>query len=917
MHCSVEVEHTEVEGMPHVRNKTEQHTNEVELRKYEEYWRSITEDSPEYIIILDTDYTIRFINHSVPDLTEKEVIGKPYLDFIPPDYHKIVLDCFERVIKSGKPDRYETKYISVEGETQFFDVRISPLTGEEGNITGLVSISNNITERKKMEEALRESEERYRSLSEAAFEAIFISEKGVCLEQNPTAEKMFGYTSSEAIGRMGTEWIVPEDREMVMNNMLSGYEEPYEATALRKDGSTFPSEIQAKMMHYKGRDVRVTALNDITKRKHAEDKLKRSEERYRSIFESAANLITSIDSEGIIVDCNDRINAFLGYTKKEIIGNSMGKIIHPDYMEKAAESLNEILQTGFSYDKEYTMIKKDGELIDVIINSSGLNKADGGYERTICIINDITERKKAEKALRESDNKFRLIAERIFDVIFMADLDAVISYVSPSVERVFGYSPAELIGSNISKFVPVAVLPDVISTFQTTAQGLPVENVQSEFIKKNGSVACVEINALPIHKDGKIVGAQAIVHDITVRKDTEKQLRLAQKMESVGRLAGGVAHDFNNMLGVILGHTEMALEQVDPDRPLYDHLTEIRLAAERSADLTRQLLAFARKQTVTPRVLNLNEIVGGMHKMLQRLIGEDIDLSWLPGGDLWSIRMDPSQIDQIMANLCVNARDAIAGVGVVTIDTANTTPDEAYCADYPGFVPGEYVLLSISDDGCGMDKEILGNLFEPFFTTKGIGEGTGLGLSMVYGIVKQNDGFIYVQSEPGQGTTFKIYLPRYEVSTAPIQSSSTAKPLQPGHETILLVEDEPAILHLTKMMLEQHGYKVLVALTPGEAIRLAGELQGEINLLITDVVMPQMNGRDLAKKLLSVHPNIKRLFMSGYTADVIAHHGVLDEGVHFIQKPFTNQDLAVKVHEALYGERGKACPPPSPEYSED
>ncbi len=311
------------------------------------------------------------------------------------------------------------------------------------------------------------------------------------------------------------------------------------------------------------------------------------------------------------------------------------------------------------------------------------------------------------------------------------------------------------------------------------------------------------------------------------------------------------------------------------------------------------MLAFARKQTIIPVVLDLNQTVESMLKMLRRLIGEDIDLAWLPEAGLCPVKMDPVQVDQILANLCVNARDAIADVGKVTIETGNAVFDETYCADHAGFVAGEYVLLAVSDDGCGMDKETLDQIFEPFFTSKGVGQGTGLGLSTVYGIVKQNNGFINVYSEPGKGTTFRIYLPRYAGQAVDTQQEKAAEiPLSRG-ETVLVVEDEPALLTMDKMMLEKLGYRVLAAGTPGEAIRLAEEHAGEIHLLITDVVMPEMNGRDLAERLQSLYPGMKILFMSGYTADVIAHRGVLDEGVNFIQKPFSMKDLAVKVREAL------------------
>lgn len=385
------------------------------------------------------------------------------------------------------------------------------------------------------------------------------------------------------------------------------------------------------------------------------------------------------------------------------------------------------------------------------------------------------------------------------------------------------------------------------------------------------------------------------------RVKLQQQLTQAQKMESVGRLAGGVAHDFNNMLSVILGHAEMASLQVTPDQPLYSDLQEIRKAADRSSNLTRQLLAFARKQTILPKVLDLNETVAGMLKMLQRLIGEDIQLNWQPDMALWPIKVDPSQIDQILANLCVNARDAIQSIGEITIETRNRVLDVEFCDDHPGYLPGEYVLLAISDNGCGMDKEILDKLFEPFFTTKGLGKGTGLGLATVYGIVKQNNGFIIVSSEPGQGTAFSIYMPRYQGKSEQLVTGRTSELTRNHHETILLVEDEPAILKMAANMLESLGFTVFAAPSPSEAFSLAADYNGVIHLLITDVIMPEMTGRDLAQSLQALYPSIKCLFMSGYTADVIAHHGVLDEGVHFLHKPFSLDQLITKVNEVLEG----------------
>lgn len=387
----------------------------------------------------------------------------------------------------------------------------------------------------------------------------------------------------------------------------------------------------------------------------------------------------------------------------------------------------------------------------------------------------------------------------------------------------------------------------------------------------------------------------------TAQKKLQEQFIQAQKMESVGRLAGGVAHDFNNMLSVILGNVEMALEQVGPHQRIHEDLKEIRAAALRSADLTRQLLAFARRQTVAPKILNLNDTIEGMLKMLKRLIGEDIDLTWLPSSEIWPVMIDPAQIDQILANLCVNARDAINDVGKITIETGNTIFNESYCADHLGFVVGEYALLVLSDDGSGMKRDILTHIFEPFFTTKKAGEGTGLGLATVYGIVKQNNGFINVYSEPGSGTTFKIYLPRYQGDVVEVKREEVVEIPQARGETILIVEDEPSILNMGKRMLESLGYEVLTAHSPDEALGEAARHQGAIHLLLTDVVMPEMNGRELAERILATEPRMQCLFMSGYTANVIARHGVLKEGVRFIQKPFSKKDLAIKVREVLDG----------------
>ena len=526
---------------------------------------------------------------------------------------------------------------------------------------------------------------------------------------------------------------------------------------------------------------------------------------------------------------------------------------------------------------------------------------------------DITEQRQSERALWESEARYRSIFEGAVEGIYQTSLEGKSLAANPALATMLGY---ELNHGAISEIVDsghqVWADPDGRVRFtQLVLEKGVVRGYECQFVRKDGRKIWVSLNGLAVRgRDGQATHFQGFIEDITARKQAEEEKHLlqaqlvqAQKMESVGRLAGGVAHDFNNNLAVIMGHVEMALDQLDPAEPIHTDLEQIRKATQRSADLTRQLLAFARKQTVAPKVLNLNEAVAGVLKMLRRLLGEDIDLDWQPGADLWLIKVDPSQIDQILVNLCVNARDAISDVGRLTIETGNCALDADFVATHAGAVPGEYVRLAVTDSGCGMDHETQAHLFEPFFTTKGLGKGTGLGLATVYGSVKQNSGFIDFHSEIGQGTTFTIYLPRH-MRVVEEQPERAAQSGEHGRATILLVEDEPAVLRIAKTMVERLGYTVLTAGSAGEAMRVAREHKGPIHLLMTDVIMPDMNGRDLATDLQSVSPETKCLFMSGYTADVIADHGILNEGVAFIQKPFSAGELGAKVRQLLKDQTG-------------
>ncbi|HAR32915.1 MAG TPA: hypothetical protein DCR95_02170 [Desulfobacter sp.] len=654
----------------------------------------------------------------------------------------------------------------------------------------------------------------------------------------------------------------------------------------------------SEKLTYEELEKRIQELENIElEYKHFREVLQENEKQISSIFRSAPIGIGSVVNR-ILSKVNDRLCKMTGYDESEMIGQS-ARMLYPSDKEFELVGLEKYAQMAdhATGTVETRWQKKDGTIMDVLLSSTPVDLQDQSKGVTFTAL-DITDRKQAENELNHAHEKLLTILDSIDSTVYVADMDTCeILFMNKRMINDFG-------GDKTGDIC--------YSAFRNNSE--PCECcTNDQLIDKDGNPAGVHIweGKNPVTgkyyinydraiewTDARLVRMQ-IAADITDLKKMESQLIQAQKMEAVGRLAGGVAHDFNNMLSVILGKTEMALEDIDPNQTLYADLEEIRTAAQRSADVTRQLLAFARKQTIAPKVINLNSTIESILKMLRRLIGENIDLIWLPNEEIWPVRIDPSQLAQILENLSVNARDAIADVGKLIIETGKTTFDEAYCADHSGFVPGDFVQLTVSDNGCGINQETLQNVFEPFYTTKDVGKGTGLGLATVYGIVKQNDGFINAYSEPDQGTIFRIYLPRYLAETE-ILEKKTSDTINPdGAETILLVEDEPSILRMTRMMLERMGYKVLGAGTPGGAIALAREYAGQIHLLMTDVVMPEMNGRDLAGNLLVLYPDLKRLFMSGYTANLIAQHGLLAEGVNFIQKPFSREQLGKKVRDAL------------------
>jgi len=774
-----------------------------------------------------------------------------------------------------------------------------------------------------------------RTILDTALDGLMVTDaEGRLIDVNSAYCDMVGYGRDELLGmRVSDLEAVETPAETAAHIELlraRGFDR-FDSRHRRKDGTVILVEVSARASGLR-EGLMVASFRDVTAARRAEETLRGSEAQLARKVADLQAVLDAVPAAVYITHDRDsrhmetnrfgaemlRVPPGANISKSAPPGGPPlpfkatkdGKEIPPDQLPVQLAASRGIALRDYEFDIDFG----DGAVIQLLGNVTPFLADDGTPAGAVGTFLDITERKRIEESLRQSE-AWLLASQRVARIgHYVFDIVADRWTSSEILDLIFGIGPGHerTSGSWVALIHPddQAAMADYLG--ELLREGTRFDREYRIRRASDGGTRWVQgLGDLDRALDGRPLRLFGTIQDITERKLVEEekgrlegQLQQAVKMETVGRLAGGIAHDFNNMLGVILGHTELALSQVDPAQPLHADLSEIDRAARRSADLTRQLLAFARKQTVSPVVLDLNATVAGTLKMLHRLLGENVDLAWRPGAGLWPIKMDPSQVDQILANLCVNARDSISGHGTLSIETGNASCDEAYCESHPEVAPGEYVRLVVSDTGCGMDKQTQAHLFEPFFTTKGQGKGTGLGLATLYGMVKQNDGFVHVSSEPGAGTTFTIYLPRHHGQA---QQDGVAETVNPpsrvgrGHETILLVEDEPAILKVTRRMLERQGYVVLPAGTPADAIRLAGLHPGEIQLLVTDVIMPGMNGSDLARSLLSLHPGLKRLFMSGYTADVIAQQGVISDGVNFIQKPFTTEGLAQAVRAALEG----------------
>ena len=664
-----------------------------------------------------------------------------------------------------------------------------------------------------------------------------------------------------------------------------------------------PEEI--RLIEEMGADISF-GLEIIRREAHkelVEAKLKESEAAYRTIFENTGTATIIIEEEGTVSLANRKFGEISGFVPEEVEGvRTFADFVDERDLELVEERhrLRRTQPAAAPSQYELRIVDRSGNVRDVYTTVAMIP----GTLKSVASIVDITQMKATEIALKESEAKYRELVENASSIILRLDTEGRIVFFNRYAQQFFCYGEEEILGRHL----PGTLLAPRFESENDAASpgGFPLGRVQellgteSEAFKRNGDPAWIAwTNRQVFDADGKLSGLLCIGNDITQQKLLGEQYRQAQKMEAVGRLAGGIAHDFNNLLGVITGYSEVSLLGIEPGDRLRESIEHIRSAALRAANLTRQLLAFSRKQVLEPRVMDLNTVVAETEKMLRRLIGEDVELVTHLAADLSPIKIDPGQIEQVIMNLAVNARDAMPEGGKLTIETTNVELDKRYVREHLNVVPGQYVMLAVSDTGMGMDHETLSHIFEPFFTTKERDKGTGLGLSTVYGIVQQSNGYIYVYSEPRRGTAFKLYFPAMGSEKEVVATRPDRRPDLKGTETALVVEDETTMREIIREILERFGYRVLCAADPREALDTAAKCGETIHILVTDVVMPVMSGRVLSELLKRSRPEMRTLYISGYTDNAIVHHGVLDQGLFFLQKPFTVDALVRKVREIL------------------
>lgn len=767
--------------------------------------------------------------------------------------------------------------------------------------------ARDITERSKAEGELRASEERFRTLIERSPIAIGIARHGVTVYANRKYLEIYGFQEVEEIkGRSIVEYWAPESRAEILARVRQRdlglpAAEDYEGIGLRKDGSQFPVHVAVKVVQLADGPASFGFFWDLTERKQADRALK-ERERQLSEAQSLARMGSwEWDVKTATVTWSRELYKLAGFDPDKPWPDFQ-KEFHSIYPLETWSRLDaagrETIKTGVPFEVEGYM-NVSGSARKWIISRGAVDYDAGGQPvRLRGTVQDITERKRSEEALRDSEERYRLLFERNFAGVIRTTVDGRVLECNQSFARIYGYeSIEEVLPVNVKDFY-----------YEVSGRAAFLDRLMREKVvvgyeyrarRKDGKSAWVLISSSLVEDEKQGTTILSTILDITRWRELGEQLRQAQKMDAVGQLAGGVAHDFNNMLQIINGYSELLLDELPAQDPSRELVKEIKNSVDRSASLTRQLLAFSRQQVMTPEVLDLNKVVLNSNKMVRRLIGEDIELIMLEGFGLSRVRVDSSRIDQVILNLAVNARDAMPHGGKLTIETANVQVDEEFARDHIPMTPGPFVMLKVSDTGCGMDEDTKTRIFEPFFTTKEQGKGTGLGLATVYGIIKQSGGYVWVESELGKGTAFTMYFPPAEVSVQDEEEVTVDAKIMGGSETVLIVEDEKDIRWLMRKAVEAKGYTVLEAHDGTEALQVADRHTGAIHLLLTDMVMPGIGGRALAELLASRRPELKVLYMSGYTGDSVSLQGAFKLGAAFLQKPFAPDSLVRKMREVL------------------
>jgi two-component system cell cycle sensor histidine kinase/response regulator CckA len=763
--------------------------------------------------------------------------------------------------------------------------------------------------RRKEDRALRESERRYRLLFEKSPLAIWVydTETLEFLDINEAAVRLYGFGRDEFLSMTIKDIRPPEEIPALLADFVRnplGHRVGSVWRHRRRDGTDILVEVASHPLDFGGRPARIVLAKDVTEHHRAEDALRESEERYRVVAETATDGIITMNERSEIVFANRALENMFGYPAGELTGRSMTLLMPESFHDRHRAGIRRYLETG-KRRLSWAAIRlpgrrKDGAEIPLEL-SFGEYVREGKHFFT-GIVRDISERERAEQELSAQHKFLRKVIDTDPNLVFAKDWDGRFTLANQAVANVYGTTVEELIGKSDADFNPKQ---DEVESFirddrEVMMSGRP-KLISEEPVTnaRTGVTHWFQTIKVPLSPTGEgrlqVLGVST---DITTRRQLGEQLLQAQKMEAIGQLAGGIAHDFNNLLTSVAGYTELLLGELPESDPGHEYAKEIRGAARRAAALTQQLLAFSRRQVLEPRVLNLNVVVGELERMLRRLIGENIELKTSLQEELWRVKADSDQLGQAILNLVLNARDAMARGGQITVETANIVLGEEFVSHHPTVCPGPHVLLAVSDTGGGIDRETQAHLFEPFFTTKGRGKGTGLGLSTTYGIIKQSGGSIWVSSEPGQGTTFKIYLPRSE-EPLDLPETTSSDGQRRGTETVLLVEDEPEVRRLVEKLLRMQNYTVLAAESPEHTIVLAQHAESPLDLLLTDVMMPGMNGWELAHTLAASRPGLRVLYMSGYTDLNVASGDVLQPGFWFLQKPFTPDTLACKVWEVL------------------